>query len=219
MALPGPLADGSSQFLQNIRIGSTRTLQHVERVIGRLDYVQCHSRAKLIAYRPQEFEVGEWVARSLEEKHWQSDLLQVLRALCSWPIRRVKREAEEYQASNVAQAVFRSRERGHSSSKRLPAGEERQIRSRFRGGVYRRDDASREHSRLVRNFPPPLHIGKLESPCRYSFRREFARERLHKRMSHSGARAVRQHQQTFCVLWPQEDRWHLVHIMNNRYSH
>jgi hypothetical protein len=29
-----PHADGSSQFLQNIPVGSTRTLQHVKRVIG-----------------------------------------------------------------------------------------------------------------------------------------------------------------------------------------
>jgi hypothetical protein len=39
MALPAPRADGSSQFPENIRISSSRTLQNVKRVIGCLDYV------------------------------------------------------------------------------------------------------------------------------------------------------------------------------------
>lgn len=52
-------------------------------MIGGFNYVQGRSRSKGGADGMQEFEIGQGVARSLEEKNWQFDLSQVVGTLGS----------------------------------------------------------------------------------------------------------------------------------------
>lgn len=68
----------------------------MERVIGGFDYVNGRSRSQGGANGTQEFQIGEGIARSLEEEHRLFDLAQVVGTLGSRLVRRVEWETEEY---------------------------------------------------------------------------------------------------------------------------
>jgi len=105
-ALPDPHGRRSRQFLQNAGVGLARTLQHMKGVVRCFDHVQCRSRSEFGTNGSQELKIGEGVASSLEKKHWQSDIRQVLRTFRSRFIRRVQRETEEHQPAKSNQDVL-----------------------------------------------------------------------------------------------------------------
>lgn len=70
-------------------------------MIGGLDYVQGRSRSEAGANGTQKFEIGEGVARSLEEEHRLFDVTQMFGTFGPRLVGRVEREAVEYQSSNV----------------------------------------------------------------------------------------------------------------------
>jgi hypothetical protein len=71
----------------------------VEAVVGALDHVEPRAR-ELLADRREEREVGERVARALEQEHRLRDARQVLRALDAGLPGGMEREAEEHEAAH-----------------------------------------------------------------------------------------------------------------------
>ena len=104
----------------------------------------------------------------------------------------MKREADEDQADDLGQRLFRLGLRRHASAERLASGEKRHVLQ-----SPRRLDDSRPHGglrerRRIRPLQAFLHVRKLEAHSRDPAFSEFPRERRHERMVHSGTGAVRE---------------------------
>ncbi len=73
-----------------------------------------------------------------------------------------------------------------------------------------------QHGRSVGHSPPLFHVRKLEPKRRHSSVRQLVGQRSHEWMIHPRTRAVRQCQDTFCVLRPQQNRLHLARVLNTK---
>jgi hypothetical protein len=83
--------------------------------------------------------------------------------------------------------------RGHAAAERFSAGEQRQA-----GHEPLRFHDRRAHRRLrklrrIGPLPAALHVRKLVAQCGNAALRQIGGDRLHERMLHAGARAMRQH--------------------------
>jgi len=76
-----------------------------------------------IDYRTQQCQLGEVVARSLQEEHGDFNLRQVLRPLDARLARRMQRKSNEREAEHIRERRQRLRLRGHPPAHRLAAGE------------------------------------------------------------------------------------------------
>src|SRR5690348_17313518 len=82
--------------------------------------------AEALHHRLEQVELGEIVARALEEKHRDLHGLEVLAALARGLARRVQRESEKKEARNAFKMRFGLRSRSHPAAKGFAAGKERQ---------------------------------------------------------------------------------------------
>ena len=89
--------------------------------------------------------------------------------------------------------------RGHASAKRLAAGDEREFRNEHRGFRHRGTHGGLCELRCIGALRVLLHIGKLVAQGGNAVSRESFGDRHHERMSHAGARAVREHTTRTCA--------------------
>jgi hypothetical protein len=166
----------------------------VEQVVGVVEERERGALAEAFDHRFQQREVRELVARAAEEQHRDVHLREVRGAFGPGLARRVQREADEHEPRDARQRLGRLRLRGHSSAERPPAGEQRQpgqlLRGRGDGGAHR---GVRERRR-VGPLRAAFDVAEVEAQRRDAALGEPARETLHRRMAHPGARAVREHE-------------------------
>src|SRR5579859_6463523 len=184
-------------------------------MIRRLNHVQRRSRVphpwfrrvgiQLFANRLQQFQVRQLVPRPLQKQHRHTYFRQMLGPLRSRRLRRMQRKSKKHDPSHSLDLPFGRRLRSHPPSHRFSTRQQRQFRSNFPRCSHRRRHRRRQHRRLVRHFPPLLHIRKLIPQRRHSYPRQFARQCAHKRMPHPRARSMPQHQQPFRVGWPHQN--------------
>ena len=144
--------------------------------------------------RPQQLQVGQHVARSLQEQHRDLDVEQVPGALVRRPSRRMQREPEEGQAADARQRRSRLGLRSHAAAERLAAGNERQRRQKPGGCGNRGADRGLGDVRRIGPPGPLFHVRELIAQGGDAALREPLRHALQERMRHAGSRAVRQHE-------------------------
>ena len=94
----------------------------------------------------------------------------------------MEREAEEDQTAHFGQRIERLRLRGHTSTERLAAGEQRE---RPGGGQNGGPDSCMRHRRLVHPLRPGLHVGELKAQRGDAALGEAVSDSRHERMTHA----------------------------------
>ena len=108
---------------------------------------------------PQPAEVGELVARPLQEQHRNVDVREMRGALVGRLARGVQREAEEHEPANAGDRRNRLRLRRHATAERLAAREERHIAAI--GALPRRTPRARRRAQ-----PSACPAASSRAPCR-----------------------------------------------------
>ena len=88
------------QLRPNLCILAAAARRDVERVVGILKELKCGAITEAFAEWFQQFKSREFVPSPLEEEHRDLDIEQMLSAFVGRLVRRMKREAKEYQAPN-----------------------------------------------------------------------------------------------------------------------
>ncbi len=174
-------------------------------MVGEVDDVQRCAVAQFCANRPQQFHVGESIARSLQEEHWNRNFCEVVRAFCSWVVRRVKWKAEEDQATNAVQKILCCSLGCHSAAHGFASCQQGQIGGggpcRLRGGC----DCCGEDGGRIGNASALFHVRELVAKGCDADGAQLLREIFHERMIHAGAGSVRECQKPARIVWADQE--------------
>ncbi len=127
---PGHRVGQSGEHIGGAAAGAGR---HAEGVIGAVDDDQLGRRRERANDRFEQRQIGQLVARALQEQHRHPDPRQVLGPRRGRLAGRVERKADEDDGAQAGQRLGRLGLRRHAPAHRLAAGEERQVRRAARG--------------------------------------------------------------------------------------
>lgn len=115
------------EFAQNLGVGFTGAFQDVEGMVGGFDDVERGARAEFGADRFEQREIGEIVARALQEEHRLGDFGEMVAPFGGGLFRRMKREAKENQAADFREQAFRGGGGRHAAAHRFAPSENREV--------------------------------------------------------------------------------------------
>ena len=96
-------------------------------MVGAFDDVERGECAEFVADRFEQREIGEIVARALQEEHRLGDFDEMVAPFGGGLLRRMKRKAKENQAAHFGDQVFRGGGGSHAAAHRFAAGEKREV--------------------------------------------------------------------------------------------
>ena len=106
-------------------------------------------------------DVGERIARPLQEQHGDFDLEEMLGALLRGAARRMQRKSEERQAAHARERSLGLRLRGHAAAERFAAGDQRKLGHEPRRLRHRGTHRGLCKLRRIGALAALLHIGEL----------------------------------------------------------
>ena len=116
----------------------------------------------------QEGGLSQSIARALNEQLGNMDIEKMLRAFDRGLVGRMKRKAQEYQATDIRQRLQGLRLRGHATAKRFASCEQGECRRQLGRFPDSRPHGSVRRGRPVRPPRACFHVGKLEPEGAYT---------------------------------------------------
>ena len=162
-------------------------------MIGILEQAQFRVSAKFAANVSQQVQIGQIVARALEEQHRDTNRKQVLGSRSRRAFGRMKGKAEKRQSDHARQRRLSLGLGGHAPAERSTPCYQWQSGQKPGSLRHRCSNGCLRHGGRVGSPRASFHVWKLEPQRGDPSLGKVCRHRLQPRVGHAGPRPMRQH--------------------------
>lgn len=179
---------------EDLIVRASGSCGNAERMVRFGNELERRARAEPLDEGPKEDQAREVVARSLQEKHRNLHVQEMLAALVGWTAWRMQRKAQENETADAGQGRFRLCLGGHASAEGLSSCEERETWNETPRGNQGGADGRLSEPGLIRPPRASLHVGKLVAQRGDSVLAEAGGENGEERMCHASACSMCEHE-------------------------